>query len=210
MCCTTWSFFTILQQNQCSYLVLHFRVRKATVHGRESHSFSRHPRKSSSLPQEKSHSLETPSSMWPGLLTSSVSWSSRNKQDYIRDRSHISAACLCYCLDVKFLADIGHVDFLEMVCKQAERPYVIVGLHFDQVYPITDMHMLVYTQTFAKILRRIFAKRWEINLLLAVRKRHLRRVQSSSDLHCAFIEQVTLLYLYFWWLWRHANLKLEY
>lgn len=30
-------------------------------------------------------------------------------------------------------ADIGHVDFLEMVYKQAERPYVIVGLHFDQV-----------------------------------------------------------------------------
>lgn len=36
-------------------------------------------------------------------------------------------------LDRKFLADIGHVDFLEMVYKQAERPYVIVGLHFDQV-----------------------------------------------------------------------------
>lgn len=31
--------------------------------------------------------------------------------------------------------DIGHVDFLEMVYKQAERPYVIVGLHFDQVSP---------------------------------------------------------------------------
>lgn len=31
--------------------------------------------------------------------------------------------------------DIGHVDFLEMVYKQAERPYVIVGLHFDQVAP---------------------------------------------------------------------------
>lgn len=73
MCCTTWSLFTMLQQNQCLYLVLHFRVLKATVHGRGSHSFSRHPRKSSSLPQEKSHSLETPSSMWPGLLTSSVS-----------------------------------------------------------------------------------------------------------------------------------------
>lgn len=129
------------------YLVLHFRALKATVHGRESHSFSRHPRKSSSLPQEKSHSLETPSSMWPGLLTSSVSWSSRNKQDYIRKSCNISGACFCYCLDVKFLADIGHVDFLEMVCKQAERPYVIVGLHFDQVYLITDMHMLVYTHT---------------------------------------------------------------
>lgn len=29
--------------------------------------------------------------------------------------------------------DIGHVDFLETVHKQAEKPYVIVGLHFDQV-----------------------------------------------------------------------------
>lgn len=198
MCCTIWSLFAMLQQNQCLYLVLHFRVLKATVHGQESHSFSRHPRKSSSLPQEKSHSLETPSSMWLGLLTSSVSWSSRIKEDYIRECSHISTACLCYCLDVKFLTDIGHVDFLEMVCKQAERPYVIVGLHFDQVYLITDTHKLVYSQTGAKILRRIFAKSWEINLLLAVHERHLRRVQSSSDLHCTFIEQVTLLCLYFW------------
>lgn len=181
MCSTTW-LFTMLQQNQCSYLVLHSRVLKATVHGRESHSFSRHPRKSSSLPQEKSHSLETPSSMWPGLLTSSVSWSSRNKKDYVRKRSHISAACLCYCLDVKFLTDIGHVDFLEMVCKQAERPYVIVGLHFDQVFLITDTHMLVYTQTFAKILRRIFAKRWEINLPLWVSSSHETFEKSSEQL----------------------------
>uniref|UniRef100_A0AAZ3SE45 ethanolamine-phosphate cytidylyltransferase n=1 Tax=Oncorhynchus tshawytscha TaxID=74940 RepID=A0AAZ3SE45_ONCTS len=30
------------------------------------------------------------------------------------------------------LFHIGHVDFLETVYKQAERPYVIVGLHFDQ------------------------------------------------------------------------------
>uniref|UniRef100_A0A672NTC2 ethanolamine-phosphate cytidylyltransferase n=1 Tax=Sinocyclocheilus grahami TaxID=75366 RepID=A0A672NTC2_SINGR len=31
------------------------------------------------------------------------------------------------------LFHIGHVDFLETVHKQAEKPYVIVGLHFDQV-----------------------------------------------------------------------------
>lgn len=31
------------------------------------------------------------------------------------------------------LPDIGHVDFLEAVHKLAEKPYIIVGLHFDQV-----------------------------------------------------------------------------
>lgn len=29
--------------------------------------------------------------------------------------------------------DIGHVDFLEKVHGLVERPYVIAGLHFDQV-----------------------------------------------------------------------------
>lgn len=43
-------------------------------------------------------------------------------------------------LDLKWLQDIGHVDFLEMVYKQVEKPYVIVGLHFDQVHLITDTH----------------------------------------------------------------------
>ncbi|XP_008315525.2 ethanolamine-phosphate cytidylyltransferase [Cynoglossus semilaevis] len=46
------------------------------------------------------------------------------------------------------LFHIGHVDFLEMVYKRAERPYVIVGLHFDQQvnrykgknYPIMNIH----------------------------------------------------------------------
>ncbi|XP_068177768.1 ethanolamine-phosphate cytidylyltransferase [Antennarius striatus] len=46
------------------------------------------------------------------------------------------------------LFHIGHVDFLEMVYKQAERPYIIVGLHFDQEvnrykgknYPIMNIH----------------------------------------------------------------------
>lgn len=31
------------------------------------------------------------------------------------------------------LLDIGHVDFLEAVHKLSEKPYIIVGLHFDQV-----------------------------------------------------------------------------
>lgn len=34
------------------------------------------------------------------------------------------------------LSDIGHVDFLEAAHKLAERPYVIVGLHFDQASPV--------------------------------------------------------------------------
>ncbi|XP_077427137.1 ethanolamine-phosphate cytidylyltransferase isoform X1 [Vanacampus margaritifer] len=46
------------------------------------------------------------------------------------------------------LFHIGHVDFLAMVSKLAERPYVIVGLHFDQEvnrykgknYPIMNVH----------------------------------------------------------------------
>lgn len=29
--------------------------------------------------------------------------------------------------------DIGHVDFLEKVHQLAEKPYIIAGLHFDQV-----------------------------------------------------------------------------
>jgi len=33
----------------------------------------------------------------------------------------------------QFTSDIGHVDFLDAVSKLSEKPYVIVGLHFDQV-----------------------------------------------------------------------------
>ncbi|XP_040048059.2 ethanolamine-phosphate cytidylyltransferase isoform X2 [Gasterosteus aculeatus] len=46
------------------------------------------------------------------------------------------------------LFHIGHVDFLEAVHKLAEKPYIIVGLHFDQEvnrykgknYPIMNVH----------------------------------------------------------------------
>nr|XP_033817125.1 ethanolamine-phosphate cytidylyltransferase isoform X2 [Geotrypetes seraphini] len=46
------------------------------------------------------------------------------------------------------LFHIGHVDFLEKVHRLAERPYIIVGLHFDQEvnhykgknYPIMNVH----------------------------------------------------------------------
>ncbi len=41
--------------------------------------------------------------------------------------------CFCFVLDYMTRIDIGHVDFLETVHKQAKKPYVIVGLHFDQV-----------------------------------------------------------------------------
>ncbi|XP_016093259.1 ethanolamine-phosphate cytidylyltransferase-like [Sinocyclocheilus grahami] len=44
--------------------------------------------------------------------------------------------------------NIGHVDFLDAVSQLSEKPYVIVGLHFDQEvnrykgknYPITNIH----------------------------------------------------------------------
>lgn len=65
-------------------------------------------------------------------------------------RDHFCGTRCCYCLDHKFLADIGHVDFLEMVYKQAEKPYVIVGLHFDQVHLITDTHLHTSQQKFTK------------------------------------------------------------
>ncbi|KAL4658163.1 ethanolamine-phosphate cytidylyltransferase [Arapaima gigas] len=46
------------------------------------------------------------------------------------------------------LFHIGHVDFLEAVHKQSDKPYIIVGLHFDQEvnrykgknYPIMNIH----------------------------------------------------------------------
>lgn len=39
------------------------------------------------------------------------------------------------------LSDIGHVDFLEAVHKLAENPYIIVGLHFDQVILFPTLKM---------------------------------------------------------------------
>lgn len=41
----------------------------------------------------------------------------------------------CPSLLLNLDTDIGHVDFLEKVHGLAERPYVIAGLHFDQVTP---------------------------------------------------------------------------
>ena len=39
--------------------------------------------------------------------------------------------------------DIGHVDFLEEVHKLAKRPYIIAGLHFDQVSAFLLVHFSV-------------------------------------------------------------------
>lgn len=115
------------------------RVLKATVPGQEFLSSCRRPRKSSSSPQERSLSPETPSSMWLEHLTSSVSLSHEKKHKKktaeLWTKRFLWWTCCCsYYLDDSISADIGHVDFLEMVYKQAERPYVIVGLHFDQVH----------------------------------------------------------------------------
>lgn len=65
--------------------------------------------------------------MWPERLTSSVSKYEEGAQLFN------VVLGFGFPLDRESPADIGHVDFLEMVYKQAERPYVIVGLHFDQV-----------------------------------------------------------------------------
>ncbi|KAH0517960.1 Ethanolamine-phosphate cytidylyltransferase [Microtus ochrogaster] len=42
-----------------------------------------------------------------------------------------------------FHVDIGHVDFLEEVHKLAKRPYIIAGLHFDQVSAFLLVHFSV-------------------------------------------------------------------
>lgn len=68
--------------------------------------------------------------MWLEPLTSSVSICEEGAKYFCRFRRGFWC---CFRLDRESPADIGHVDFLEMVYKQAERPYVIVGLHFDQV-----------------------------------------------------------------------------
>lgn len=49
------------------------------------------------------------------------------------------------------LSDIGHVDFLEAVHKLSEKPYIIVGLHFDQVSPLTNL-----CKTFTASLSQVF------------------------------------------------------
>lgn len=47
----------------------------------------------------------------------------------LQENTIIRSQLLLLNLDV----DIGHVDFLQEVHKLAKRPYVIAGLHFDQV-----------------------------------------------------------------------------
>lgn len=55
----------------------------------------------------------------------------------------VRATCLpCLLVLLNLCIDIGHVDFLEKVHKLADRPYVIAGLHFDQVSacPLAPQH----------------------------------------------------------------------
>lgn len=68
--------------------------------------------------------------MWLEPLTSSVSIYEEGAKLFCRLRRGFRYR---FRLDCESPADIGHVDFLEMVYKQAEKPYIIVGLHFDQV-----------------------------------------------------------------------------
>lgn len=62
-------------------------------------------------------------------------------------------------------SDIGHVDFLEMVYKQAERPYIIVGLHFDQVCPGSGVTMSLFTYFARQHTVFIKVSRSELDLL---------------------------------------------
>uniref|UniRef100_A0A672Y3F8 ethanolamine-phosphate cytidylyltransferase n=2 Tax=Sphaeramia orbicularis TaxID=375764 RepID=A0A672Y3F8_9TELE len=71
------------------------------------------------------------------------------------------------------LFHIGHVDFLEMVYKQAERPYVIVGLHFDQEvnrykgknYPIMNIHERTLSVLACRVSSHTFCTtRWDVSL----------------------------------------------
>ncbi|XP_063817287.1 ethanolamine-phosphate cytidylyltransferase isoform X2 [Pseudophryne corroboree] len=56
--------------------------------------------------------------------------------------------CIIYVAGAFDLFHIGHIDFLEKVHSLAQKPYVIVGLHFDQEvnhykrknYPIMNIH----------------------------------------------------------------------
>lgn len=113
---------------------------RATVLGQGCHSSSKHHKRSSSLLLDKSLSPETPSSMWQEPLTSFVSFCCSKEKNvsiltlYITTLWYQSYFWKWLPLS-NTLPDIGHVDFLEAVHKLSEKPYIIVGLHFDQVSP---------------------------------------------------------------------------
>lgn len=115
-----------------SFLLLPVSLfRRAIVPGRGCLSSFRHLRKSSSLPQARILNLEILSSMWQEPLISSVSF-----VNFIRIARFYYTQIIIKQLGLSLtglLSDIGHVDFLEAVHKLAEKPYIIVGLHFDQV-----------------------------------------------------------------------------
>lgn len=117
-------------------------ARRDTVPGRGFLSSCRLHRRSSSLPQARSPNQETLSSMWQEPLTSFVSFNNTSsffftiKHACIASRmsrfsNHLWRCALSPLTTI--LSDIGHVDFLEAVHKLAVKPYIIVGLHFDQV-----------------------------------------------------------------------------
>lgn len=116
-------------------------ARRDTVPGRGFLSSCRLHRRSSSLPRARSPNRETLSSMWQEPLTSFVSFNNTSVFFTIKNAcitsqiSHFSNhhwRCALSPLTT-ILSDIGHVDFLEAVHKLAVKPYIIVGLHFDQV-----------------------------------------------------------------------------
>lgn len=116
-------------------------ARRDTVPGRGFLSSCRLHRRSSSLPRARSPNRETLSSMWQEPLTSFVSFYNTSVLLTIKNAciaSHMSRFSkhhwrLGLSPLTAILSDIGHVDFLEAVHKLAVKPYIIVGLHFDQV-----------------------------------------------------------------------------
>ncbi|CAF89337.1 unnamed protein product, partial [Tetraodon nigroviridis] len=133
--------------------------RRATVPGRGCPSSCRPHRRSSSSPQARSPRPGTPSSTWPGPSTCSVSFRNHRPDGPLRGPQLSGMTILCFFLPLLLFlltlpSDIGHVDFLEAVHKLAEKPYIIVGLHFDQAslvpaevnrykrknYPIMNVH----------------------------------------------------------------------
>lgn len=129
--------------------------------------------------------------------------------------------CCCETTLTTLLSDIGHVDFLEAVHKLAEKPYIIVGLHFDQVsltllfisslwdsycLPKSSDGILSTLNCFVHIFQEVNRYKGKNYPIMNVHERTLSvlacRVCSSSDSfsintkHCMYI-----FYIYKWFLW---------
>uniref|UniRef100_H2LUY8 ethanolamine-phosphate cytidylyltransferase n=1 Tax=Oryzias latipes TaxID=8090 RepID=H2LUY8_ORYLA len=82
------------------------------------------------------------------------------------------------------LFHIGHVDFLEAVHKLAENPYIIVGLHFDQVILFPTLKMSCWLYVSEVVIGAPFAVTKDLidHLREPRRKGILRMVDSGNSL----------------------------